>query len=206
VAPFLHLADTPDVWLAFPESLKRLGDGPAALDRTLREGRADGVARPGVWDRPAAVHGALLHPGDTLPRTLPDARSLRLRALTHVPAVALSAAALLAHRRSRGAVEVGRRGDDLCLRVSGRQRGPLLSELAAFGRARGWVVFHRGGPGRLGPALLSVLVGLGVASPLERRLVLAERLYGALRNEPEEGMLLAPLANLADALVAWAGP
>lgn len=204
-APFLDLVDEPGMWLAFPSSVRRVAEGPAALDRLLREGRAtDSVAVPTVWDRPFAVHGALVHPGGAPPRALPDLRTLRLRAVAHCPAIALATAALLAHRRSRGDVEVGRRADELSFKVAGRLRGPLLPELAVFARARGWTVFHRGGAGRLAPALLAVLVALGVASPLERRVVLSERLYAALRTEPEEGLLYAPLARLADALVEWA--
>ncbi len=203
-APFLDRVGQADLTIAFPPELAVLSEGAQSMDRLLRNGRQrDVVALPGPFDRPTVVHSGLVHPGEVVPRTVPDARSLRIRAISHCPAVTLITAALLAHRRSRGKIEVYRRGQDVGLRVGGKARGPLLEQLALYGRSRGWVVCHRSGAGRLSASLVPMLVGLGVASSLERRLVLSERLYAALRTEPEEGMLYEPLAGLADSLEAW---
>ena len=114
---FLDLLDLPGLPVCLPSSLSDVAGGVTAVNAQLQRLRA-GPARvrlPGPLDRRARVHGTVLHPGESLPRAVPDNHTLRIRLMTHAPAMALFTSLLLMDRRT-----------DLPLRLVDRGAGPLV--------------------------------------------------------------------------------
>lgn len=205
--PFLERWEMLGVRVACPPSLARLQGGVAAINRLLRTARQNPeIARgPGLVDPRSRVHGGLLHPGETLPRAVPDTRSLRMRVLHNTPYVALTTAILLAHRQHPHQLVV-HRSDGRWRVVWGKDsRGPLLPFLDAFGRTRGWVVARRPAGGLPDAALFDALEALGIVSVLGRQAVLSEKFFGQLRTAPEESEVHARLLPLAAALEGFLG-
>lgn len=200
-APFLDVWDSPEVSVAAPQFLAQLAGGLPAVNRLLKNIRQHSeVALPDLTHRPAAVHAGLLHPGEPVPRSVPDARSLRLRAVLHSPAFAWLTAALLLHRQRPEALDVVRGKTGWGVRWRGEARGGLLATFDDFGDDLGWVVVRRPTRGLRDETLLDVAEALGLASVVGRRVVLAERFFQHLTTEPEEGEAFARLVPLAEAI------
>ena len=203
-APFLDVWQQSNLVLACPPTLAQLQSGLAGVNRAFKQARQGRVpvGHPTLSDRPKATHGGLLHPGEPLPRSVPDTRSLRLRTLLCAPYPALLGALLLLHRLRPDRVDVVQRSAGWEVRWRGRRRGGLLSLLDAFGRSRGWAVSRRSG-GLDAGVLIRSLEAVGIAWVGEKRVVLEEKFFGQLRRQPEELEVFEQLQPLAVALEDW---
>lgn len=199
--PFLDTWAEAGLPIALPPYLAQLQGGLPAVNRLLKGARQGGqVGLPDLASRPAVVHGGLLHPGELLPRAVPDARTLRQRVLLHAPYPAVIAALLLLHRQrpERVSVVEGRVG--WAVETQGADPVPLLDWVDAFAVARGWLPVRRPGAGLHPAVLVDVLEVLGVATPVGRVLVLAEALFARLSTDAEEMEIMARLQPLSEAL------
>jgi len=205
--PFLEVWEREGLLIALPPSLAEVGAGLGPLNESLYRARhaAHEVGLPSLTTRPVAVHGGLLHPGETLPRSVPDLRTLRQRLVLHAPYPSLVAAALLLHRSSPEAAAVVRHKGRWVLRHGRRRLGPLLAVLDEFAAARGWLVCRRRRGGLDARVLLGLLRDVGIITLTGRVAVLAEPLFARLRGDAEEMEVHEPLRALADALEAHLG-
>lgn len=188
--------------LAFPSSLIELARGHHALNEALRAVDPAAPRLPSPLDPRRLVHGGLLAPGERPLRAVPDALSLRLRALECCPALALLGAALLLDRRAEGALHVEHRADTTLRWRSGPSL-PLLDALADFAVALGHVVLRPSRGGLDGAGLASTATALGIAAWTGQRLRLDEPLFARLQRDPEAGALLDHLDPLARRLGDW---
>lgn len=201
-APYLECWQEPGLIVALPPSLLQLWEGVGAVNRRLRNARhrADAVGVPTPAYAPVAVHGGVLHPGATAPRSVPDGRSLRQRLVSHSPYVTLTVALLLLHRAASPAWEVVRSAEGWWVRRHRRRIAPLLEALDAF------VVGQGGHPSRQPVDGLDAGTFIGL---LERsalvvvagdRLLLDDVWFHQLRTDDEEAPVAAALEPLSVAL------
>jgi len=200
--PFLDVWDRPGLHVCLPPTLAQLQGGLPAVNRVLSKARRGVVGMPDLSDRPTVYHGGLLHPGEPLPRSVPDTRTLRLRVLMHVPYMSVLAAVLWLHRLSPGVVEL--REDKRGWRVRHRRRdaGSLLEFLDRVALARGWHPCRRLEGGLPAATLVAIAEVLGIGTPVGKHLVLSERLFHQLDTEPEELEIAGRLRPLAEAVAA----
>ncbi len=203
--PFLDVWQRPGVAVAAPPYLVQLLGGLSGVNRLLRAPRLD-VALPDLAGRPALVHAGLLHPGEPPLRTIPDARSLRLRAVLHSPVLSVITALLLLHRQRPETLEVTRGRGGPLVRWRGEAVGGLIPLFEGFGAARGWLVAGCAHRGLRDDTLVEIAEALGIATSVGRRLTLAERFFHQLGSEPEEGEVRTRLQPLATALESWLEP
>jgi len=205
--PFVDCLDQPGLAICMPRALLGLRGGVATVNRRLAADRAApaGVRMPGPMDPRLRVHGGLVAPGEDAPRAVPDNLSLRLRALTHAPALALLAVALLAGRRGadRPQLRVAGPDDPPVLRRCGRDEGPLLPLMERFAEAQGWVVLRPPCGGLSDPELASLAEELGLATRASGRLLLDEALFARLQEDPECRLVYEALLPLEDRLLGW---
>jgi hypothetical protein len=203
-APFLDVWEEPGLVVAVPQYLAQLQGGLAAANRLLKGVRqASDVALPDLSHRPVIAHAGIIHPGEPMPRNIPDSRSLRQRAVMHSPVIAWITALLLLHRQRSDALDVARGRDGWAIRWRGEERGPLLDAFDDFAEATGWISSRRVSRGLRPETLLAVLEALGAASGVGRRMALAERFFQQLGSEPEEAEVHARLRPLAEAIEGW---
>jgi len=203
-APFLDVWEQPGHGITAPPYLAQLRGGLEGVNRILRKARTSGdVGLPDLSHRPVAYHGGILHPGEPLPRAVPDTRSLRLRVVMHAPFATMLAAMLLLHRQRFESLEIVRRADGWAVRWRGEGIGELLAVLASFGDDRGWVVCRRGAGPLDADLLLQALESVGIVQVVGRHAVLAERFFHQLRSEAEELEIYARLLPLAETLESW---
>ncbi len=198
--PFLDVWEREGLCICLPPTLAQLQGGLPAVNRLLERARRGTVRLPDLSDRPSLYHGALLHPGEPLPRSVPDARSLRLRVLMQAPYPAMVAALLWLHRLAPGKVEVREEKRGWRVRYGRRDRGALLDVLDDVAVRRGWWACRRPEGGLPAPVLAAVLEAIGIAAVLGRRLVLDERLFVHLDHEPEEQEVAERLRPLTEAV------
>ncbi|MEQ1505152.1 MAG: hypothetical protein ABMB14_23155, partial [Myxococcota bacterium] len=202
--PFLDAWEHTGLRIALPPSFAQLQGGVTAVNRILRGARGSTVGVPDLADRPVVVHAGIVHPGETIPKTVPDARTLRQRVLMHAPYAAVTAAILLLHRLSPARVEIVDDGAGWVVRGGGDDV-PLLDWIDAFAVGRGWLPIRRSGAGLGVRPFVATLEALGVATAVGRVLVLAESLFTRLQTEAEESEIHARLQPLADAVDAAIG-
>lgn len=202
---FLSCLDEPGLPIAFPAALSEVAGGVKPTNAVLRRLRAApaGVRLPGVADRRVVVHGGLLAPGEPLPRAVPDNLTLRMRLLSNAPAMALYAGLLLLARRAGSSLSVEDAGAGPEVHHRKRVVGPLLTVLEAFSAAQGWVCSHPTRGGLSGPVLEAVARTLGIGTRAGRRLVMDERLFVQLQEDPEAHLTYEQLRPLVDRLDAW---
>jgi len=200
--PFLDVWEQPGLCICLPPTLAQLQGGLPAVNRLLERARRGTVTLPDLSDRPSLYHGGLLHPGEPLPRSVPDARSLRLRVLMHAPYASMVAALLWLHRLAPGKVEVREDTKGWRVRLGRRDRGALLDVLDEVATRRGWWACRRLDGGLPAPVLVAVLEAIGIVSVVGRRMVLDERLFVHLDTEPEEQEVAERLRPLAEAVEA----
>lgn len=203
-APFLQVWDQPDLVVSLPPSLETLRGGLPAVNQALLRARqgAQGVGPPDLASRPLLVHGGILHPGEALPRSIPDGISLRLRVLTHVPYASLIAALLLLHREHPDRLSIRRKRGIWSVRRRSKTLGALLDVLDSWFIDRGQLPCRRRGGGLGSSDLLAGLQAVGITMEIGAVVVLDERLFQRLRAEPEQMELHGQLRPLADALEA----
>jgi hypothetical protein len=201
-APFLDVPDRTGIAIALPPPLVGTGGGVALVNQVLRDARhgTRGVGPPDLADRPAVVHGGLLHPGEPPMRAVPDTRSLRLRLLTNAPYPALTTALLLLHRLDAGRVQIVEQQGRWIVRLGGGPRGDLLSVLDGFALERSWIPCRRQQGAVDASMLLGLLEQLDIAALVAGRAVLAEPFFTRLRREAEEMEVRARLQPLAELL------
>jgi len=201
-APFLDVVDRTAIAIALPPPLLGARGGVAWVNQVLREARQGvrGVGPPDLAHRPVVVHGGLLHPGEPLPRAVPDNRSLRLRLLMNAPYPALVTALLLLHRLDAGRAQIAERNGRWRVCLGEASLGDLLSVLDGFAATRGWIPCRRQQGGVGAAALLEVLQQLDVATVVAGRAVLAEPFFTRLRRDAEEMEVRTRLQPLAEAL------
>lgn len=201
---FLDVWERDDLAIALPPSLGDLGGGLPAANHAIKVSRqgADAVHLPMCVERVAAVHGGLCHPGEALPRAIPDVRTLRQRLVLHAPYAAMVAALLLIHRRQPDRAAVRARRGGFAVRCGGVPID-LLDLLDAFAVSRGWTVSRRTRGGLGAGALIAVLDTVGMTTPVADLCVLSERFFGMLRGEPDEGVLHERLIPLGEAIAAF---
>jgi hypothetical protein len=158
---------------------------------------------PNLVDTRAQVHGGILCPGETLPRSIPDNLTLRLRLLSHCPAFALLVSLLLLDRR-----------ESLDLRVVEDEMGPavhwgknrigtLFEVFDRFGTAQDWVVSRPLSGGLQALHLIDTGITIGLCSRVGRRIVLDEQLFLRLQEDAESRMAYEALMPLEDRLHAF---
>ncbi len=200
--PFIDLLDVAGLPIALPRALVGLHGGVATVNRRLRTDREApaGVRLPGPVDRRLRIHGGLIAAGENLPRAIPDNLSLRLRALTHVPALSLLGSLLLAGRRGAGrpVVRAGAEQDPLVVQLRGRSLGSVVELFGALCDDQGWRLIHPSCEG-LGSAELGALaVDLGIAVRAAGRLLLEEKLFARLQDDPECRLVYDAMLPLED--------
>ncbi|MCB9682018.1 MAG: hypothetical protein H6733_11190 [Alphaproteobacteria bacterium] len=203
--PFLDVWERPDLIVALPPSLVQLWEGVAGVNRRLRNARhrADAVGTPTVAYRPSVAHGGLLHPGEPLPRAVPDQRTLRQRLVLHAPYVALTVALLYLHRAAEPTLEIRHEDGTWQVRRQRARMGALLDVLDGFARSRSWRVSRRARGAVTDEVLVGLLDRLGLAVGLGDRLVLDDGFFAQLRHDDEDGLVRLKLDPLARALGAW---
>lgn len=203
--PFLSVLDVEGLPVCFPACLSQVAGGVSATNAVLRRVREApvGVRLPGPADLRVRVHGGLLHPGETLPRSVPDNLSLRLRLLTQTPVLSLFAALLLLARRPDMRVRITDPGGGPVVTWGRAKVGPLLAVLAEFCRAQGWVCAHPVSGGLADHTLEAVARALGIGTRAGRRLVMDERLFVLLQEEPEARLTYEAMLPLVDRLQSW---
>jgi hypothetical protein len=200
---FLDQWEQSGLRIALPPSFGQLQGGVAAANRLLKQARQSSpVGLPDLADRPLVVHAGILHPGEPLPRSIPDARTLRQRVLMHAPYATVVSALLLVHRLSPDRVALTDERNGWVVRRPGDDAVPLLDWIDRFARARGWLAVRRPGAGTPPASLVSTLESLGIATIVGRGLVLAEGLFSQLQSEAEEREVLSRLRPLGDAVEA----
>ena len=203
---FLDVLGEPGLVLAFPEPLTQLSGGIAWVHRQWRSvvQNPAGVRAPSPLDTRLGVHAGLLSPGETPPRNIPDALSLRLRAVRAVPAFALLVAAGMLHRRK--VIDICLRGNAVIVVAPGRRECPWGVVLARVARARGWTLCPAVAPPRW-RELLHTAADLGLMVRLPREAwTLDETLAWRLGHDAEHHELHDRLLPLCDVLEAACAP
>lgn len=204
---FVDCWQTPGLIVALPPSLVQLWEGIAGVNRHLRNARhrADAVGTPSTAYRPSVVHGGLLHPGEPLPRSIPDMRTLRLRIVAHSPYVTMLVALLSLQRAGDPVVDVRHR-EGVWEVVRHRKRlGALLDVLDGFARSQRWLPARRHHGSISSRVLVGLAERLGLAVATGDRLMLDDTFFGQLRSEEDEGVLRTGLDPLGQALAGWIG-
>ena len=103
-----------------------------------------------------------MHPGERLPKNVPDTLSLRLRVLMNVPYLTLISACLLGQRLQPEGPALEVVSGRWLVRYGNRWIGPLLPVVDAFAQHRGWIPSRRD-PGPIDAGeLLQILESLGI--------------------------------------------
>ncbi len=203
---FTEEGEPGDPTIAFPASLVAIGGGVAALNPRLNTERAAPAAArlPGPLDPRSRVHGGLFAPGEALPRAIPDNLSLRLRAISTVPAVCLSTALLLAGRRGGSAPKLLTNSPQDPPLVRHAEVGTgLLDTLEAFARAQGQLVLRPPAGGLRDAALSGLLMDIGIATHSGSLLLLDETLFARLQEDPECRLVYEALLPIEDRWMAF---
>lgn len=200
--PFLGLLDRSDLLLCLPPSVLDLRGGVSGVNKLLQrrqQGKND-TGLPGLVDARVLAHGGLCHPGERPFRAIPDLVSLRLRALMHIPHLAMLTALLLLHRRADWRMVLRFHDTSLELWRGKQAVGELLFLLDEFASEQGWLVARRPRTGVSATQLAEVLESLGVATRVHDLLVLDEDFFMRLRHEEEDREVYEDLVPLADRL------
>ena len=188
--------------LSFPSSLSQLSGRVQLLNALLLEARKSpsGVRLPSVIDEREHLHGGLLAPGERRMSSIPDNLTLRIRTLTCCPALALLAALLLLDRRQRLGLRIMHQHQGVTITMGEQRLGGLLSLLSAFCRAMGWPLSRPPeGQGLTDAGLVAIATDLSMLVRVGERVVLDEKLFVLLQEDPEfrqpyDGLL--PLESL----------
>ncbi|TNE85653.1 MAG: hypothetical protein EP330_24695 [Deltaproteobacteria bacterium] len=190
--------------VALPPSLVQLSGGVSLINSLLRKARTGAVVGvPDLAHRAVSVHGGLLAPGETLPRSVPDTRSLRLRLLASSPYVTMLIAMLLLHRRQALPVSLSMWHGGWVVRRKRQSLGGFLKVFDAFALSRGWLPSRRRTGGMEAARLLDVLETIGMITHTGDHVVLAEGFFGQLRREAEEMELATRLEPMVEAMASW---
>jgi len=204
-APFIEMIDTPGMMISFPSSLRSLHAGVSIANDALQRNRnaPAGVRLPSPMDTRAQVHGGILCPGETLPRSIPDNLTLRLRLLTHCPAFSLLTSFLLLDRKENVAIRILEDEHGPSVHWGKQRVGSLLDVFDRFGTQQDWIVARPLSGGLQGGQLIDTGMGLGLCARVGRRIVLEEQLFLRLQEDAEARMAYESLMPLEDRVHAW---
>jgi hypothetical protein len=200
---FLDLTEAVDLVMALPTTLEELVGGISRANELLEERRKQEGGPPSIVDRRELVHGGLFFPGEPRSRVLPDTVTLRYRALSHVPHLAMITGLLILHRRSQAELRLRMEDGVLTLRLKRRKFGDVLFVLDEFCSMQGWLVSRRVRGGLAPESLCEVLEALGVALRIGDLLVLDEAFFLRLQTDVEDRQLYDRLLPLGQRLVAF---
>ena len=191
--------------ISFPSSLRSLHAGVSSVNEVLQRNRnaPAGVRLPTPMDTRTQIHGGILCPGETLPRSIPDNLTLRLRLLTHCPAFSLLASLLLLDRKESIALRILEDETGSSVHWGKHRIGLLLEVLDRFGQSQDWVVCRPLSGGLQGIHLIDTASRLGLCARVGRRVVLDEQLFLRLQEDAEARMVYESLMPLEDRLHAW---
>jgi hypothetical protein len=203
--PFVELMDIPGLPLCFPSCLGSLRGGVETVNEHLKRSRTApaGVRLPGCVDTRTQVHGGLLCPGETLPRSIPDNISLRLRLLTHTPAVSLLTALLVLDRKESTELKIAESGEGLHLTWARQPQGELMDVMERFCVDQGWLVCRPSCGGLQARDLVNLCADVGLASWVGKRVVLDEQFFVRLQEDAEVRLAYEGVEPLEDRLHAW---
>jgi len=203
--PFVEMLDIPLLPLCFPRCLGAIRGGVETVNETLKRARTApaGVRPPSPVDSRTQIHGGLLCPGETLPRSIPDNITLRLRLLTHTPAVGILTAMLVLDRKESAEMKIvdGKMGPTASWGPN--QLGPLLDVMERFCTDQGWLVCRPSAGGLAARDLIDLCADVGIASWVGKRVVLDEQLFVRLQEDAEARLAYEGLQPLEDRLHAW---
>jgi hypothetical protein len=204
-APFLDTIDVSGMMVAFPSSLKSLNGGVSWVNEALTRNRnaPAGVRPPNPVCTRASVHGGLLCPSETLPRTIPDTLTLRLRLLTHCPAFSLLSCLLLLDRKEDTSMKLVEHESEYVLYWGKKKIDDILSVFDRFCSSQDWVVSRPLSGGLTGRNLIETGIVVGMCARVNRRIVLDEHLFLRLQEDAEARMVYEALLPLEDRLHAW---
>jgi len=204
-ATFLDSIDSRGLMVAFPSSLRALHNGVAGVNSSLTRHRTApaGVRLPSPVDTRVAVHGGLLFPGETPPRSIPDNLTLRLRMLTHCPAFSMLSALLLLDRKENVKLRLLEDEDGPSLHWGKIRVGTLLEAFDRFAASQAWLVVRPLSGGLLGTQLVDTGVATCICSRVGKRVVLNEQLFLRLQEDAEARVTYDALTPLEDRLHAW---
>jgi len=204
-APFIEMIGSKCLMVSFPSALRSLHGGVSWVNETLTRNRnaPAGVRLPSPVDTRAGIHGGLLCPGETPPRSIPDNLTLRLRMLTHCPAFALLSALLLLDRKASVKLRLIEDEHGPAVHWGKKRIGGLLDVLDRFGTHQDWIVVRPLSGGLKGLHLIDTGVATGMCSRVGRRIVLNEQLFLRLQEDVEARMTYDALLPLEDRLHAW---
>ena len=174
--PFIDCLDQEGMVITFPLCLGELAGGVTSINAVLRRNRAApaGVRMPSPVDSRAQIHGGLLHPGEIQPKAFADNFSIRLRALTHLPAMALLGSLLILDRRQEASLELQATHSGPNIHWAGQNLGSCTAHLSALFRVPRLVAFDARTSGLTGLILEALGRALGIATRVNDRLLLDE--------------------------------
>ena len=203
--PFIDNLNLQGMAISFPQCLGELAGGVTSVNAVLRRNRAApaGVRLPSPVDTRGVIHGGVLHPGETQPKAFPDNFSLRLRTLTHTPAISLLGALLILDRRPDAPIEIqtSQSGPQVCW--AGNSLGPIISMMHRFADSQDWLSAQPRSTGLTGLMLEALSRALGIATRVGPRLILDEALFLRLQDEPEARLTYEALLPLVDRWHSW---
>ena len=204
-APFLDAIDVKGMMVSFPSSLRSLHGGVSWVNEALTRNRnaPAGVRPPNPVCTRASVHGGLLCPSETLPRTVADTLTLRLRLLTHCPAFALLSCLLLLDRKEDTSMKLIEDESDYVLHWGKKKIDDILSVFDRFCISQDWFVSRPLSGGLSGRHLIETGILIGMCARVDRRIVLDEQLFLRLQEDAEARMVYETLIPLEDRLHAW---
>ncbi len=204
-APFVDMLGTAGLMICIPSALRGLHGGVSHVNDALNKSRSApaGVRVPSSVDTRSHVHGGILCPGETLPRSIPDNLTLRLRLLSHCPAFALLVSLLLLDRRE--SLDLRILEDEMGPAVHWRKKriGGLFEVFDRFGSSQDWVVSRPLSGGLQALHLIDTGVAVGLCSRVGRRIVLEEQMFLRLQEDAESRMAYEALMPLEDRLHAF---
>ena len=204
-APFIEMIGNKGLMVTFPSALRALHGGVSWVNETLNRNRnaPAGVRLPSPVDTRSNIHGGLLCPGETPPRSIPDNLTLRLRMLTHSPAFAMLSALLLLDRKENVKLRLIEDENGPVVHWGNHRIGSLIDVFDRFGVSQDWIVVRPLSGGLKGLHLIDTGVATGMCSRVGRRVVLNEQLFLRLQEDVEARMTYDALLPLEDRLHAW---
>lgn len=203
--PFVRALQTPGLPICFPRTLGNLRGGVETVNEALKRNRTApaGVRVPGSVDTRTQIHGGLLCPGETLPRSVPDNVTLRLRLLTHTPVVSMLIAMLVLDRKESTDLKIADTESGLQVTWARQHLGHLLEVMERFCQSQDWLVCRPTTGGLIGRDLVDLCADVGLASWVGKRVVLDEQFFVRLQEDAEVRLTYESVEPLEDRLHAW---
>jgi hypothetical protein len=203
--PFVELLDVAGLPVCLPSTLGALRGGIETVNSALKRTRAApaGVRTPSFVDTRAQIHGGLLCPGETLPRSIADTISLRIRLLSTTPAVSMLVAMLVLDRKESSELKISESEGRIMLSWRRQEHGELITLMERFCTDQGWLLCRPTTGGLQARDLLDLSADLGLATWVGKRIVLDEQFFVRLQEDAEVRLAYESVEPLEDRLHAW---